>query len=107
MNASPYVSATDLLQFAFSATTGGTIEFLFSTVGGSSGVFSPSAPLDVQITVGSTLAPQFTTSWFNSQETAALGQPTSTVSASEPATAWLLGMGSLAWVVSRRKRERR
>lgn len=71
---SPYLAASGLIDFAYSATKGGTIEFLFDTVSGSSGQFTSGAPLDVQITVGSTFAPQFTTSWMNVQNTAIIRQ---------------------------------
>jgi hypothetical protein len=95
---SPYLTASGLSDFAFSAVKGGTIEFLFNTVGGSSGVFASGAPLDVQITVSSTFTPQFTTSWMNSQETAILRQqdvPTDTVPEPSSLLAIVVGGGGL------------
>jgi len=61
--ASPFLSATGLAGFAFSAAKGGTIEFLFDNVGGSSSLFSGADQLDVQITANANFAPQFTSSW--------------------------------------------
>ena len=102
LDAAPYVFAADLVQFAYSAVKGGTIEFLFNTVSGSSGVFSSGAPLDVALTVSSTFTPQFTTSWFNSQETAVIRQSVTT-DTPEPSALLLLIAGAGGFLVYRRR----
>ena len=102
-DSSPYLTATGLADFGFSAVKGGTIEFLFDTVGGSSGVFTSGAPLDLQITVSSTFAPQFSTSWMNSQETATLRQETTTDPVPEPSTLLALAAGAGGLMLRRRR----
>jgi hypothetical protein len=103
-DAAPYLSASNLSSggFGYSATKGGTIEFMFDTVGGSSSVFSSSKPLDVQLTVSSLFTPQFTTSWMNSQEYAYIRQNVSTTP--EPATLFVVIAGAAGLLFRQRRR---
>jgi hypothetical protein len=95
----PFVFAADLLSFSYNQAKGGTIEFLFGTVGGGSGIFDPNGQLDVAITVSSAFTPQFTTSWMNSLETAVLREP----AVPEPSSLLLMLAGAVgAYGVRRR-----
>jgi hypothetical protein len=62
-DSAPFLSASGLADFGYTATKGGTIEFLFDTVGGSSSLFSGADQLDVQITVNPNFTPQFASTW--------------------------------------------
>jgi len=97
--AAPVVYAGNLINFAYSAVKGGTIEFLFGTNGGSMGAFTPGGQLDVAITVSSTFTPQFTTGWMNSLETAVIREP----AVPEPSSLLLMLAGAAGVYGSRRK----
>lgn len=71
-----YLCAEGLIDFGNTGTQGGTIEFLFGSLGGFNTVFDSTAPLDVTIKMSGTLTPVFTGGgWSNSLETSVLRQP--------------------------------
>jgi hypothetical protein len=101
---SPYLSATGLADFGYTSAKGGTIEFLFNTLGGSQGVFAAGSQIDVQITVGSTFTPQFATSWMNTNNTALVRQVDQPDAVPEPSTLLALVAGAGGLLARRRRR---
>jgi hypothetical protein len=105
----PYLSSSTLLNFGFSSTPGqgGVLEFLFSTPGGSyvPSLYSPTKPLDVQLTVGNTFLGNFNSSWFSSMNTAQLREdPPPPIPNPEPSALLLMVTGAGVLIRQVRKR---
>ena len=104
---SPLLSSYDLLGFGFNALPGGSLEFLFGSVGGSyvsTGVYSDAQPVDVLFTGMGGFPGGFTTSWTSTSNTAELREdPPPAVP--EPSTLLLMlaGAGGLCRQARQRK----
>jgi hypothetical protein len=102
--AAPFLSGTGLAGFSYTAVRGGTLEFLFDNIGGTSTLFSSAEQLDVQITVSPLFTPQFTTSWGPNVNNTAIVRQTDTEPVPEPSTLLALVAGAGGLLMRRRRR---
>ena len=102
----PFLSGSLGPSFGGFAFQGSTLEFLFGGIGGSlvPGVYSPSKPVDVQLTVvGGTYTGSFATSWTSSFNTAQIKEDPP-IPNPEPSVLLLMlvGAGGLCWQLRKR-----
>ena len=94
----------NLTGFAFQ---GSTLEFLFSSAGGTyvPGTFSATKPIDVMLTVGSSFTGSFATNWSNSFNTAQIKEdPPPAMPNPEPSVLLLMLTGAGGLCLRLRKR---
>jgi hypothetical protein len=92
-------------SFAFNAISGGSLEFLFTTVSGSyvtSGIYSATQPLDVMLT-GVGFPGSFATSWSSTGSTAEIREDAPGIPNPEPSTLLVMLAGAAGLFIYRRK----
>ena len=104
------LTSSSLTNFGFYAVPGGTMEFLFTNLGGSlvPGVYDPLKPLDVMLTgVGSAFTGSWTTSWTSTANASAAIREDPPIGTPEPSVLLLTLVGAGALGAKRARRSRR